>query len=889
MKFERDTKATAGRPRWVLAWLGLGIGSLTPAVARAVDWQPALSPSLAEIGPAPVLAVFGLLAAGVAGYWALAVKRKAREQAELLQQQLQREAVFSKLSQRLSTASALEETGRIMLDAGDELIGWDASYVHLFTPDGRRTIPLSHHDLINGRRTRETGLPATLELTARDRRTMEHGAELILRPPRAPAEPGFVPFGDCARPSASLLFAPLRKGTKVIGVVSLQAYALEAFDAGDLRVLQNLADLSGATFERIQAETALKESEERFRSLIESSPVGIAVSRENGLLYANQAHQRMFGYADFSELDGKSFFDLIAVRDHQMVKGRIARRQADQRITDSYETIGRRRDGSEFDYHVEVTQLRLVDGEATVAFLSDITERKRALDELRESEERFARVFHATPVAVSLVNAASGRLVDVNEAFLRLFELRREQVIGATAVELNLWADPAERERMVGRLERHRSLHDYEARFRTASGERRDTLISVEPIQLSQQECLLFITHDITDRLNLESQLRHVQKMDAIGQLAAGVAHDFNNILTVIQGHMSLLTDGQLHPPETAESLAEVVSATGRAASLTRQLLTFSRKQVMQPQPLDLDALVRNTSRMLHRLLGENITIQVVAGGGLPQVQGDPGMMEQILVNLAVNARDAMPNGGQVTIETRLVTVAEAHIRLHPAARAGEFVRLSLADTGCGMDAETRSHIFEPFFTTKEVGKGTGLGLATVYGIVKQHQGWIEVVSEAGQGSEFRVYLPGNPRAPASGNGVVAPAKIRGGTEKVLVVEDEEPLRELVLHVLKRYGYQVVTALHGRDALRVWETDGDGVSLLLTDMVMPEGVSGWELARALKARNPALKVIFTSGYSAELFGENCELREGVNFLPKPFLPQALARAVRDCLDGDSAK
>lgn len=389
---------------------------------------------------------------------------------------------------------------------------------------------------------------------------------------------------------------------------------------------------------------------------------------------------------------------------------------------------------------------------------------------------------------------------------------------------------------------------------------------------------------DTTERLNLEAQLRQSQKMESIGQLAAGVAHDFNNILTVIQGHSSsLLAKGNL-PKEISEPLQAVYFASERAAGLTRQLLMFSRKNTMQPRQLDLREVVGNMNKMLSRLLGETVTLQFNPPEQLPSVQADAGMMEQVVMNLAVNARDAMPNGGTLTIGLDEVTVEAAAAKKNSEARAGKFVRLRVTDNGCGMDAMTLAHIFEPFFTTKEIGKGTGLGLATVYGIVKQHDGWIDASSELNKGATFDVFLPADESSIPEKEEVDNQQAIVGGIETILLVEDEQVLREMACDILQSYGYKILEASSGREALGIWKEAGGQIDLLLTDLVMPEGISGVNLAERLLDDRPDLKIVFTSGYSAGEINPELLARSQAHFLQKPYTQAQLAKIVRNCLD-----
>jgi signal transduction histidine kinase/CheY-like chemotaxis protein len=390
------------------------------------------------------------------------------------------------------------------------------------------------------------------------------------------------------------------------------------------------------------------------------------------------------------------------------------------------------------------------------------------------------------------------------------------------------------------------------------------------------------------ERKKLEEQLRHSQKMDAIGHLAGGVAHDFNNILTVIQGYAQILKYKPGLDAETLEALDQVAQASERAASLTRQLLTFSRKQIMQARPLDLNQVVAHLEKMLCRIIGEDITLTCQPSPQPAVVVGDEDMLTQVLMNLACNARDAMRHGGRLTLSTEIVALTEAAAKQSPDARTGEFVRLRVSDTGCGIAPEHLPRIFEPFFTTKEIGRGTGLGLCTVYGIVKQHHGWIDVLSRPGAGAAFSIFLP-RAALPAGPRDHRRPeSEATAGRETVLLAEDEAPVRRLTRDYLQRLGYRVVEAASGVEALAVWEQQAGSIDLLLTDMVMPNGISGRDLAARLRARKPGLPVLCISGYTATQGGHSDDLLERASFLHKPFSLQNLAQAVRQCLDGPKA-
>ena len=390
---------------------------------------------------------------------------------------------------------------------------------------------------------------------------------------------------------------------------------------------------------------------------------------------------------------------------------------------------------------------------------------------------------------------------------------------------------------------------------------------------------------DITERLSLEAQLLQSQKMESVGQLAAGVAHDFNNMLTIIQGHSGMLMAKPNIPTDLFDSAQAVYFASERAAGLTRQLLMFSRKNVMQRKQLDLRTVVANMIKLLKRSLGETVALEFKPSELVPVVHADAGMLEQVIMNLAVNARDAMPRGGTLTIDLSPMEVDDEYVHAHPEAIKGQYVCLRVSDTGVGMDEAVMNRIFEPFFTTKEVGKGTGLGLATVYGIVKQHDGWLEVSSELGKGTSFSVFLPASEAAVDAAKLETDPAAfVRGGKETILVVEDEPVLRDMAHLILEECGYRVVSAANGPEALAVWEEKKLVVDLLLTDMVMPEGLSGVELAEQLLPQKPQLKVIFASGYTVDEVSEAFLEKNNARFLQKPYTRITLARAVRQSLD-----
>ncbi len=510
-------------------------------------------------------------------------------------------------------------------------------------------------------------------------------------------------------------------------------------------------------------------------------------------------------------------------------------------------------------------------------------ERRRAEEALRASEERYRELFENAS-EILYTHDLAGNFTSLNKAGEQITGYSREE-----ALRMNI-ADVAapECKRLVRQMiERELdweapTIHQWE--ILTKDGRRVALDINTRLIyQDGKPVGVQGIARDVTERKQLEEQLRQAQKMEAVGRLAGGVAHDFNNLLTVIKGYSDLLLDMVGTDDRVRKAADEINKAANRAASLTRQLLAFSRQQVLQPRVLDLNTVVANVHSMLRRLIGEDIDLVTIPGAGLGRVKADPGQVEQVILNMAVNARDAMPDGGKLTITTANVELDEAYAHQHFTVRPGPYVMLAVSDTGCGMDAETRAHIFEPFFTTKEKGKGTGLGLATVYGIVKQSDGYIWVYSEPGQGTTFKIYLPRVDEAVGSlqpGSARTGPPR---GSETVLLVEDEESVRVLVRDVLQRNGYNVLEVANGKEAIQLSERHPGPIHLVVTDVVMP-GMSGRELARRLAIQRSDTKVLYMSGYTDDAIVHHGVLDPGTPFLEKPFTTDALARKVREVLD-----
>ncbi len=480
-------------------------------------------------------------------------------------------------------------------------------------------------------------------------------------------------------------------------------------------------------------------------------------------------------------------------------------------------------------------------------------------------------------------------LPDVN---VLLYAFRRDS---ADHSRYRDWLDavhPDDRERVLQSAKSLSQRDEYDETYRIVQpgGEvrwirNRASSIRTETGEISR---VVGTAEDITARRHLEEQFLQSQKMEAIGQLAGGVAHDFNNLLTVIQGYGALLLVPGQQPEDTTEAAQQIVQASERAANLTRQLLAFSRRQVMQPRRMDLNEIINNLIKMLQRILGEDVQLQLELSPQPLLVRADAGMLDQVLMNLVINARDAMPSGGRLVISTSATGITEEEAQRIGDATPGPHACLRVSDTGSGILPKHLSHIFEPFFTTKDPGKGTGLGLATVFGIVTQHRGSLRVNSVVGEGTTIEVLLPSlepeaDATAPKTAEWTAKPAAT-GGTETILIVEDEPSVRILTRTLLEREGYRVLEAPNGVEALGLWQAHKGVIHLLLTDIVMPEGLNGLQLAARLQSLDEKLRVLFTSGYSAEIAGRELTLREGENFVQKPCPPQLLLETVRRCLD-----
>jgi hypothetical protein len=618
--------------------------------------------------------------------------------------------------------------------------------------------------------------------------------------------------------------------------------------------------------------------------LLSESPVVIYSLRIEGevlsLAWMSENVERLLGHPVEEALSLPDWWMRhLHPEERERVVAEVAGVVASGRLIQEYRF--RHKDGSYLWLRDEKRVLRDAAGEPTevVGSWADITGRRVAEQKLLESEEQYRLLFDSNPHPMWVFDAVTLGFLAVNDAAVRLYGFSRDEFLGMTIKEIRAAEDVPALLEYLDTIPDTPSLQAVHVKHRKKDGSLLEVAGVSNPIEFRGKRARLVLASDVTEQRRLEAQLLQGQKMEAVGRLAGGVAHDFNNLLGVITGYSGLLLKSL--GPEHAGStrVVEIQKAAERAASLTRQLLAFSRQQVLQPRILDLNEVVAEVGTMLRRLIGEDVQLVTTRGPGLGRIRADPGQIEQVLMNLVVNARDAMPKGGRLVLETR--NVADGPGSPHPEVGPGPFVMLSVSDTGEGMDALTRAHIFEPFFTTKEAGKGTGLGLATVFGIVQQSGGSIGVDSKPGAGTTFRIYFPrvedGVPQAPQALPGAAPP----GGTETILLVEDEEPLRVMVHEILETAGYTVIECPDGADALR--RATGS-VRLLLTDVVMPH-MSGPDLARSILAARPDIKVLFMSGYTDEAMGLHGVLAAGTRFIQKPFPADALLLKIREALDG----
>lgn len=625
--------------------------------------------------------------------------------------------------------------------------------------------------------------------------------------------------------------------------------------------------------------------EELFRLISENAADLIAVVDVNGRrLFNSLSYTRVLGYSP-EELRSSASFEQVHPDDQPRVKA-AAEEARHSGIGRALEYRIRHKDGTWRVLESTASVIRDSHGqpEKLVVVNRDVTERKRAEEALLRSEANFRSVVEDAPYGIYRANP-EGQCLLVNPALVKMLGYDAPAELLQANLAKDVYVNPEEHERLNHMFLEDSDFKDLEVKWKRKDG----APISVRcgGRSVKDENVLLYFevfAEDISQRRVLERQLHMAQKMEAVGRLSGGIAHDFNNLLGVIIGYTEIIKRALDSASPLYEHAVEIEKASQRAVSLTRQLLAFSRQQVLEPAILNLNTLVSDTKKMLDRLIGEDIQVCVSLDPALGQVKADQGQIEQVLLNLAVNARDAMPEGGKLTVETRNVELDLAYTRNHPGSKPGSYIMLAVTDTGTGIDPEIISQIFEPFFTTKERGKGTGLGLATVYGVVKQSGGYISVDSEKGKGASFKVFLL-RVEATVPALQIAAPAPLTlHGSETILLAEDAEPLRKLAQIFLEKNGYRVLSAADGAEALQLAQKAQGPIHLLLTDVVMP-GMNGRVLADRLAPWHTAMKVLYMSGYTDSFIAGHGVLEAGIHLLHKPFTEETLVRKVRDVLDG----
>jgi len=632
-----------------------------------------------------------------------------------------------------------------------------------------------------------------------------------------------------------------------------------------------------------RAEASLMESEQTLKAIFDSAIDGILVAdvKNKKFLTGNKAIREMLGYS-IEEIQALGVLDIHPEKDLPNVLEQFEKQARKEIITTKNLPI-KRKDGSIFYADINSSPVVIGDKNYLVGIFRDNTAYKETEDALTESEERFRAIFENSPVGISIANA-DGRLVDSNPAFQKMLGYTKDELL--TKFSDFTYPDdvPKNIHLFQEMVEGKRDHYRMEKRYYHKNGSIvwANLIVTAIRDRGGTFKYNFAIIENITERKALEDQLRHAQKLEAIGQLAGGVAHDFNNILTAIIGYGSILKMKLKDNEQMLHNINQILAITERGAGLTQSLLAFSRKQAISLKPIKLNDLVERIGKLIPRLIGEEIEFRIILSEEDMTVMADSGQIEQVLMNLASNARDAMPNGGVLTIQTEHAGLDEDYVKIHGFGAKGPYAIISVSDKGAGIDAELIDKIFEPFFTTKVVGEGTGLGLSLVYGIIKQHSGYINVYSEPGQGTSFKIYLPLIKEVIVEPKRTESPAET-GGTETILLAEDEESVRGAITGILKEYGFTVIEAVDGKDAIAKYTENKDRIDLLILDVGMPN-MNGKEAHDEIKKINPGIKAIFTSGYTAKTIHVKGVLNEEIHFLAKPVLPQNLLRKIREVLN-----
>jgi two-component system cell cycle sensor histidine kinase/response regulator CckA len=648
---------------------------------------------------------------------------------------------------------------------------------------------------------------------------------------------------------------------------------------GELYLLSIATDITKLK----NAERELKESEQKYRMLVEKSLQGLAVMQDESFVFCNSRFAEITGYSveELLSLSSAQMIEMIHPDDRKLINDRRRDRLNGKPVLPQYEYRGIKKDGTEIWLEIYSSVIEYDGKPAIQSAFRDITERKKALEGLQKALDWQKAIFEGSRDGF-IISDKNSNFIDANERACKLLGYSKEELLKMGARDLNKSVDPSVLETIRKRILKGEEYVG-ETQVYTKDGRKVDVEFGHRRVIIAGKIYIHSIIRDITKQKRLEAQLVQSQKMEAIGVLAGGVSHDFNNILTIIKGYAELMLEDVDPNDAKRQDLEQIGIATQRAESLISQLLAFSRKQIIQPTILNLNDVLNETNKMLRRLIGEDIEVACITKSDLGLVNADHGQLQQIIMNLAVNARDAMRKGGRLTIETANADFDEEYVSAYPSAKPGRYIMLAISDNGIGMDAATQARIFDPFFTTKAKGEGTGLGLSTVYGIVKQNNGFIGVYSEPGKGTSFKIYLP-------RVEGTVSPPETVSdldvgfrGSKTVLIVEDEAPVRALACRILRDHGYKILEAANGLEAQGIAkEYEGD-IHLVLSDVIMP-AMGGEDLISWIKTIRPDVKALYVSGYTNNSIIHHGILDPNVAFLQKPYSVNSLARKVREVID-----
>ena len=820
-------------------------------------------------------------------------RRELAERKQVEERVLRKNAILDAINRVLLealTCESDEEVARTCLDLAEELTGSRFGWIGEVNQAGRLdAIAQSYSGWEACKIPRSEAL-----IMIKDReicgiwgRVLKDEQSQIVNDPGSHADRVGTPEGH--PPLTSFLGVPFKHAGKTIGMIAI-ANKEAGYDTYDQEAIEALSIAFVEALLRKQSEEALKESEEKVRTMsVFAKDAIIMIDDEENISFWNEAAEKTFGYSSQEAMGNKCHKLIAPQRYHTAITEGLRKFKNTGQgpaVRKTLELEAIRKDGIEFPIELSISATKLKGKWNALGIVRDITERKLAEEALRAEKEKFRILVEESPLGISIIGK-DGDYQYVNPKLVEMFGYTLKDIPTGWEWFRHAYPDPKYRDQVISTwITDIKEAKVGESRPRIFSVTCKDGSKKVSqfiPVTMETGDQIV-VYEDTTEHEKLAAQLRQAQKMEAVGRLAGGVAHDFNNLLTTIIGNAEFALGDISKDSSTHENIAEIINSAYRAASLTRQLLAFSRKQILEPKVLNLNTVITDLKKMLRRLIGEDVNLETVFEPELMRVEIDSGQLEQVIMNLVINARDAMPQGGKITIETANVYLDEDYARSHGVEiKPGAHIMLSISDTGMGMDEETQSHIFEPFFTTKKEGKGTGLGLSTVYGIIKQTGGFIWVYSEPGQGTIFKIYLPGVEREAEPVKRETTPLVELKGSDTVLLVEDDDSLRNLVRRVLKRYGYNVLAAKNGEDALRVSEEHEGPINLMITDVVMP-GMDGRELSTRLQPYRPELKILYMSGYTDNTIVERGVLAPGINFIEKPFSPESLALKIRKLLD-----